>query len=342
MKKTTIGQSFFIGFDGKNINSFFNEVLEEWLPGGIILFTRNIGNQSEVIDLIAQIIEKYKKNNAPLPFIGIDQEGGRVARLKPPYPQFPPAWELTQCSEKEFEENYDAIFSLLKELCCNLDFLPVLDVLTNKENQVIGDRSYGNNPETVTKYAEKVIDSTMKHNLVHCGKHFPGHGMTFADSHHELPTSEITEQELQEIHIQPYKNLIQKGKLDMIMTAHVLFNKVDKKPATFSHYIINDILRKKLGYENIVITDDLEMNAIPIYIEENNLVNEGKKELKFINESVELSFQAGNDMALICNTEAIVFEGLKSAYDKRKTLHPLLEISQQRIHRIKKKYQLME
>jgi len=337
MNKHQVGQHFFVGFQGKTFSGFFADLVQEWLPGGIILFTRNIGDKNELADLLASIKEAYQRKDAPLPFIGIDQEGGRVARLKSPYPQFPSAEELVKAKdEKAFEENYREIFELLRSFGFNLDFLPVLDVLTNDENKVIGDRSYGTTPEEVVKFGSKVVTIARESGIIHCGKHFPGHGMTFADSHKELPSSDISEKELWETHINPYYDLCRTGQLDMIMTAHVLFPKIDDKPATFSPYFIREILREKLQYKNIVVTDDLEMNAIPLFMQEHHLGQSNSD--NFMGDAVSISFEAGNDMALICNTDKLIFEGLCTTYDRRKQLAKCFEESLPRILSVKQRY----
>ena len=169
----------------------------------------------------------------------------------------------------------------------NMNFSPVLDVLTRPENPVIGDRAYGSNPTVVSAMGLAVMAALQDNHLIACGKHFPGHGNTQADSHLELPTDNRPIEKIQTVDLRPFHHLTGNG-LASIMTAHVLYPSLDRKnPATLSRRIIEGLLRKVLGFEGVVITDDLEMKAIAL--------DPGEAAVQAI--------LAGADLILICHDE---------------------------------------
>ena len=236
--------------------------------GGLFLFERNFKNLDQLTKLISELqsLAMSCPASAPL-FISVDQEGGRVSRLKAPFSAFPQA----DCLGKARSESLARRFGLAlgQEMCSggiNMVYAPVLDVNTNPENPIIGKRSLSNEPGWAARLGKAVIDGIREAGVLPVGKHFPGHGDTNRDSHLELPFVNRDKNSLEKTELQPFAEAIKHG-LEVIMTAHVIYSAWDSElPATFSPYILKNILRKKLGFDGLVITDDLEMKAIEKHI----------------------------------------------------------------------------
>ncbi len=260
--KQKILQMFIIGFNGKNfaMNEYFSEMLHSGL-GGVIFFTHNIDNEKQFKNLISDLAY-----NAYIPMLySIDQEGGRVERTEKihngkKYLSAKPAYDMGL----SFLQNQTKEIALeLKSYGINMNFSPVLDVNTNPNNPIIGERSYSSNPEDVISAAKVVFKEYEKYNIIAVGKHFPGHGDASADSHKALPEIALSYEELEKVHIKPFKELIEYG-LPVIMAAHDLYPALDNTgtPASVSKKIINDILIEKLKFNGVIVTDDMEMNGI--------------------------------------------------------------------------------
>ncbi len=295
--KKMIGRMLVIGFDEERLSSdsaIASDIIKYEL-GGVILFDRfftertkvkNIRDPQQLKKLTAQLQEITSK---PL-LIAIDQEGGKVARLKESY-----GFALTE-SAAEIGTRDDVMFaretyrSLAKELSVNginCDFAPVVDLSVNLENKVIYGlgRSYGSSPEQVSKYAGIFMNALKEEGVVSVLKHFPGHGSSLGDSHEGFVDVSDT---WSEIELRPYAELIRQGSVDMIMTAHVFNRHLDKTyPATLSHNVNTKLLREKMGYEGVIISDDLQMKAI-----------EKQYTLK---ETIILAINSGVDMLLFGN-----------------------------------------
>lgn len=251
------GRFFLFGFKDENLDYLSKRFIEVEKISGFILFKRNITSYEQLKKLNNQI-----RNTASYPIlIGVDQEGGRVTRFesKLPYP-----------SMKEIKENYtlEEYFKLassqaieLKELGFNLNFAPVLDIFTNPKNTVISDRAFSDNADDVIIYSKEIIKAYKEQGIISCGKHYPGHGHTLVDSHLDLPVSKLSLEDLKSRELLPFKEAV-KNELDTMMTAHILFPNIDKYPATFSKKLLDDILRKELGFNGVIFSDDLEMNAV--------------------------------------------------------------------------------
>src|SRR3989338_3832908 len=287
--KEKIGQMFMVGFHGTTISDELKGIITDYGVGGVILFSRNIESMSQVKDLCSSLQElSIKSHKIPL-LIAIDQEGGRVFRLKPPFRQYPSYGELGRAgSEDAVRSNALLMEDELIEIGVNMNMTPVLDVNTNPKNPIIGDRSFSSDPDVVSRLGGHVIKTFHEKNIITVGKHFPGHGDTFSDSHLELPVVNHKIERLEEIELKPFINTFKTG-LRAIMTAHVLYPALAPDyPATMSEKIINEILRKKLGFNDVVITDDLEMKAIS---------NNYSDEISAIQ-----SVKAGVDILLICHS----------------------------------------
>lgn len=255
-------QMFITGFSGEDfhINKYFVQMLKEGL-GGIIFFTHNITSETQIKNLT----DELTKTALFPPFLSIDQEGGRVERTENLYGG---KKHLSAKSAYEmglsFLQNQTKEIALeLKRFGMNMNFAPVLDVNTNKENPIIGERAFSSNTDEVINASKIVIKEYEKYGIITVGKHFPGHGGASADSHKTLPLINLSYDDLIENHIKPFKEAINIG-IPAIMAAHVLYPALDSdaNPASVSYEIITNILIKKLNFKGIIVTDDMEMNGI--------------------------------------------------------------------------------
>lgn len=258
-----VGQLAILGFDGRSIPADLKALAREFDLGGVIFFARNIespADPAQVADLAREARELARE--LPL-WISVDQEGGRVARLRRPFTEWPPMIALGRSGDERLAERFAR--ALARELAAvgiNLDYTPVLDVFTNPRNTVIGDRAFGERPEDVARFGRVVIRVLQGEGIAACGKHFPGHGDTSADSHDELPLVEHPPDRIRRVEMIPFKAAIEEG-VAAIMTAHVLVPAFDDaRPATLAPAIVDHLLRRELGYEGLVLSDDLQMKAV--------------------------------------------------------------------------------
>ncbi len=283
--RETVGQLFMVGFDGTDLSQEFMAWLKEFRPGGVILFSRNLSDPDQILALTQRLQEQA----GPL-IIAIDQEGGRVSRLPSQFTIFPAAARFAQHHSTTL--TYEAAAITGKELRAvgiNMNMAPVLDIHTRTANLVIGDRAFSSQPEQVCCYGEAVIAGLQNHGVIACGKHFPGHGDTQTDSHKELPFVEASRARLEDIELQPFRHAIKKN-LASIMTAHVQYPALDPQlPATLSPAIIETLLRGHLGFDGLVLTDDMEMNAITDHFSPD--------------EASVAALHAGVDMLVICHRQ---------------------------------------
>ena len=262
MNQLPIGQLLFIGIKGPEIDQETRELLTSIQPGGIVLFKRNL----QTVEQIQSLIQHIKSLYEPHPFIAIDQEGGRVQRLLGILPSIPPPLELAKCAVKKIRMITRAIAQILWHLGINLNFFPVLDVLYQNKNNLIGDRSLSSDWKKITTIAGYIISEHLRSGIYCCGKHFPGLGFTDVDSHQSLPVCSLSKEELCMNDLSPYKFL--KNKLAFIMVGHCHYqNLAPDQISSLSSTIITDLLIKDLEFKHIIITDDLEMGAITDTIE---------------------------------------------------------------------------
>lgn len=266
-----VGQMLMVGFRGTTINgsSTIAKEIKSLNLGGIILFDYDLPSKSSVRNIISPtqtkklISQLQSYADTPL-FIGIDAEGGLVNRLKPKFGfiTVPSHEDLGKLPVSKTREASTALAKELKELGININFAPVVDVNVNPENPVIGKlgRSFSADPELVTKYASAFIASQNAEGIISVIKHFPGHGSSGTDSH--IGLVDITTSYKGEELI-PYQNIITKNQVDAVMSAHVMNRNIDAKyPATLSSKFLQDILRTKLGFKGVIVSDDMEMGAI--------------------------------------------------------------------------------
>jgi beta-N-acetylhexosaminidase len=254
------GQVIVAGFGAGDPPAALCELAKQGELGGFILFRRNLGSPSEIVELTERLF-RLPPSGQPL-WLGVDQEGGRVARLKAPVVTLPPMRVLGAIDDVVLTR--DAAFVLGRQLALlgfNIDFAPVLDVDSNPDNPAIGDRSFGPEPSRVIRHARAFATGLQLAGISACGKHFPGHGDTHQDSHFDLPRVSHPRARLDRVELAPFVALC--GELSNLMTTHVLFEVFDaERPATLSPPIIRELLRVELGYAGVVWSDDLEMKAI--------------------------------------------------------------------------------
>jgi beta-N-acetylhexosaminidase len=259
-----IGQLFFIGLRGPTLEADEAKFIVDNDIGGVIYFARNVKSPEQVhaLSTAVQALRHKTKSKLPL-FIGVDQEGGRVARLRAPFTEWPPLAKVGALDSTSVAFKVASVMAQeLRAVGINLDFAPSVDVLTNPENKVIGDRALGTDPEHVAKLASALVRGFIKGGLIACAKHFPGHGNTLVDSHEDLPVEEADLERLRAVELVPFKKVI-RARLDMVMTAHIKFPNIDaENPATLSPIFVRDVLRGELRYRGLIVTDDLGMGAL--------------------------------------------------------------------------------
>ena len=267
LAKENLGQLFIIGLQGLSLTADEKKYIEQNNIGGIVLFTRNYKDPEQLFNLCREIQALHRPGGCTSKlFISVDMEGGRVARFRAPFTEWPPQATLGELDLPSISFAFShALGSELAAAGINLDFAPCLDIFNNPKNTVIGNRAVGTSAEVVGKHASALVRGFIKSGVIPCGKHFPGHGNTLIDSHLDLPIEEATLERLNNAELVPFKKAF-KSHLDLVMTAHIKFPNIDPHhPGTFSKTILKDILRDQLRYRGIVITDDLDMGALANY-----------------------------------------------------------------------------
>jgi beta-N-acetylhexosaminidase len=255
-----IGQLLIGSFPSTTIPAELRSLAREFGLGGVILFARNIEEPAQVTELSREL--QSLAGELPL-WVSIDQEGGRVARLRAPFTEWPPMATLGRSGDVGLASRFAAALATeLRAVGITLDYAPVLDIHTNAKNPVIGDRALAEDAETVGRLGAAIIGTLQHNGIAACGKHFPGHGDTSVDSHLELPVVEHSPDRIRRVECVPFREAI-KADVAFIMTAHLLVPAFDEeKPATLSRAIVHDLLRNELGFEGVILSDDLEMKAI--------------------------------------------------------------------------------
>lgn len=283
---------FTVGFHGKAVSDDLRGLLARGV-GGVILFARNVGTPAEVLELNRDI---KRTANRPL-LLAVDQEGGQVARLRAGFTEIPPMRAVGLARSAPLARELGRLIGReLRAVGFDMNYAPVLDIDTNPDNPVIAARSFGRDPELVSELGLALAAGLQEAGIAACGKHFPGHGDTSQDSHLELPMLAHPLERLERVELAPFAAAASAG-IASLMTAHVIFAAVDPTyPATMSHAVITGILRRKLGYDGMVVTDDVEMKAIAD--------NYG------VAEAVLLGLNAGVDHFLCCHTAALAHEAI--------------------------------
>jgi beta-N-acetylhexosaminidase len=286
-EKDQAGQLLFVGIEGSVMDSSLGRDLQRIRPGGVILFGRNIKDASQVADLCRAL---HALSAIP-PFLAIDQEGGRVSRLKGIFPPIPANLPMSRSRDAEslIGEHGRMTGRGLALLGFNLNFAPVLDLSPADSPNGIGDRAYGEDPETVSRLARVFLDGQREAGVLGCGKHFPGLGGGNVDSHLDLPTIERPADAMWKEDLAPYRRL--REELPMVMVGHAYYPALQgtsRGPSTLSRAMVTDLLRSRIGYPGVVVTDDLEMGAVDQKRPAEDVVRE--------------AIEAGNDLVMYCNS----------------------------------------
>ncbi|MFN2377986.1 MAG: beta-N-acetylhexosaminidase [Candidatus Binatia bacterium] len=291
--KVAPGDMLIIGLPGPELDEEALALLREIRPLGVILFRRNIVSTEQLRRLTAALLEER-----PDLLLAIDHEGGRVHRMPADFTHFPPSLVMARNGDPGLLKDVARAHAAeLREAGFNLTFSPVLDVHTNPDNPIIGDRAFGTTPEEVVHNALPYLQGLIEGGILPCGKHFPAHGDTALDSHLALPVLHAATHDLQRLRsleFRPFARAISQG-LPMIMTAHVVCEAIDPAmPATLSPLAIDGCLRRDLGFDGYVISDDLEMKAVADHFQ--------------VGRAAVLSIFAGCDGCLVCATPSLIRE----------------------------------
>jgi len=321
-----IGQLLIGSLPGTTLTPEFRALAREFDLGGGVLFSRNIEAPEQVVELAAEI--EALGRSAPA-WVSVDQEGGRVARLKEPFTKWPPMAVLGRSGSEALAERFGR--ALARELAAagiTLDYAPVLDIHTNPKNPVIGDRALAERAGEVARLGAVIIRALQGEGVAACGKHFPGHGDTSTDSHHELPLVEHPPDRLRAVEFEPFRAAIREG-VAFIMTAHVFVPALDEEaPATLSPRIVQRLLREELGYDGVILSDDLEMKAISARLP--------------IQQAAVQAIRAGCDGLLICSgdfeTQARTLEALIRAAETGELPAARLDSALLRLRRAKERF----
>jgi beta-N-acetylhexosaminidase len=326
-----VGQLFMIGFDGPSPTPELRQLLREYAVGGIILFARNIFEPGQTAELVRELQSLARAAGQALPLlVAVDQEGGRVARFQEPWAIWPPMRALGRLDSEEHARRVGlALAEQLKPCGIRCDFAPVLDVDTNPANPVIGDRSLSDDPERVGRLGAAIIRGLQDGGVAACGKHFPGHGDTELDSHLALPAVDHSRSRLDDVELRPFRKAIE-AEVALVMTAHIVVRELDATlPATLSPAAVNALLRKELGYQGVVVSDDLEMKAV---------ADRWRSGLASV-----LAVKAGCDLMLVCHTpeaQAEAIEGVIHAVEGEEIARSAIDDASARLRRLKERFVL--
>ena len=332
-----IGQLFFIGLPGTEIDRKTDELLKKISPGGVCLFSRNIKTAGQTRELLNNLREVLPVE----PFISLDQEGGLVDRLRRVVTPMPSAQMFTEKGNSEIVEKMAEITAeVIRILGFNMNFAPVVDVIDDERSEFVNglySRAFGKSKEDVARLASHYLKTLQSSGCIGTIKHFPGYGATETDSHEELPIVNLSKQQLFEIDLFPYFEFFKSQPVFAVMVGHAAYPSIDLQekdgqgrflPSSLSGNFVTSLLRNEMGYQNLVLTDDLEMGAI--------MKNYG------IGEASKMALKAGNDFLLICaDTErmAEAFDAVKEAVERDEISESRINESLERISKVKSRLQ---
>ena len=321
-----IGQLLIGSLPGTTITGEMRSLAREFSLGGVILFGRNIEAPEQVAELSHDV--QGLAGELPL-WVSVDQEGGRVARLKKPFTEWPPMAVLGRSGSVELASKFAvALAAELRAVGVTLDYAPVLDIHTNPKNPIIGDRALAEDADLVGRLGAAIVRALQDHGVAACGKHFPGHGDTAIDSHLDLPLVEHPPDRIRRVECVPFREAI-RADVAFTMTAHLLVPSLDEeKPATLSPRVVQDMLRDELHFEGVIVSDDLEMKAIA--------------NTYAVDEAAVQAVAAGCDALLICSgdvdTQAAALEKLVYAVEQERISYKRLEDAHKRLRRAKERF----
>ncbi|MDZ7640742.1 MAG: beta-N-acetylhexosaminidase [Desulfurivibrio sp.] len=303
---TEVGGLLMVGLPGGALDDSTRELIARQRVNDFILFSRNVESPEQLTRLCAELAAACQAAGLPPPLIAIDQEGGTVNRLPEPFTRFPDARQLAGGPDPEAALTAYArtCATELQAVGININFAPVLDLCPMDQGFYMERRVLGDDPATVARLGRLLIETMQTHGLAACGKHFPGLGAARLDPHQDLPTLERSWEELSTYDLPPFEAAVAVP-VALIMTSHTVYPALDReRPATLSAPILTDLLRRQMGYDGVIVTDDLEMGAI-----DHNLPME---------EAVTAALTAGADQLLICHDHDKARRALKHL---RRQLH---------------------
>src|SRR5450432_3128143 len=312
-----------VGFYGKTSTPDLEKLVARGV-GGVIFFARNVGQPAEVAELTSAI---KRQAGRPL-FLALDQEGGQVSRLRQGFTEIPPMRAVgVSGSATLAREVGELIGREVRAVGFDMNYAPVLDIDTNPDNPIIAARSFGRTPELVSELGVALAQGLESAGVAACGKHFPGHGDTSQDSHLELPRLPHSLERLEQVELKPFAAAVKAG-IPSMMTAHVIFEPLDPVyPATMSRPVLQGILREKMGYDGLIVTDDIEMRAIADHFG--------------IEETVVRGLNAGVDHFLCCHTADAAHRAIDAvvrAVESGALSREALETANRRIQRFTQRY----
>lgn len=290
-----------VGIAGTELTREEAALFGKYRFGGVILFQHNLRAPRQIYSLCRTLRERAPADKPPL--LAVDQEGGRVHRLPAPFTRFPPAAVVGRAADPELAFAMGrATARELNAVGINVNFAPVLDVLSSRANPVIGDRALSSDPALVASLGWRIAEGLRSGGVIPCGKHFPGHGDTARDSHLELPVVARDARSLRALELPPFVHACARG-IESLMTAHVVYPALDPdRPATLSRAIVTGLLRGELDYNGVVFTDDLEMSAISRY--------------RDAGEAALAAVEAGADVLLFCHEIERALEAFDRLVDR--------------------------
>lgn len=329
--KEKIGQLVLVGIEGTTMDDTSRRLLKDYHVGGIILFKDNIESAQQSVDLLNELKKANAANPVPL-WLSIDEEGGRVTRFPDEYVKLPSSGKIGRSDDLTLTKQVGGLIAQkVSGVGINMVFAPVLDIDSNPNNPVIGDRSFGTTAETVSVQGIASMKGIQENGVVPVVKHFPGHGDTSVDSHLGLPVVDHDLKRLHELELVPFQQAIDEG-ADVVMVAHLLMKSIDPDtPSSYSKPVINDLLREEMGFKGVVITDDMTMGAI------SGSTDVGEASVK--------SVVAGSNMILIGHEYALeeaVIQALTEAVDSGVIPEEMLNDRVRATLALKHKYQLSD
>jgi beta-N-acetylhexosaminidase len=301
---TKIGRLFMAGIPGIDLDDGTQSLIRDWCLGGVVLFSRNIEDPVQVAKLCNDLQRSAIRHHGIPLFIAVDQEGGRVARLKPPFTIFPGnaaigRSESPEASAMEFARVTAKEMGLAG---LNMNLAPVLDVRRGEPEKHLAGRTFSDDPEKVADLGRTVVEGLQENGVMAVAKHFPGLGKAAVDPHHELPTIDIDLGEMKSVNLLPFRAAMDAG-VSGVMTSHAVYPAIDPEvPATLSRKILTELLREEMGFQGLVITDDLEMGAIA--------------KRWGVPGGASAAFAAGADILLVCEGQDLVLESMRTLRDE--------------------------
>jgi beta-N-acetylhexosaminidase len=257
-----VGQSLMLQFRGPTLTAEVQEAMRRILPAGVVLFSNNIEGYQQVYDLITALQQEAKSLDLPPLVIAIDQEGGTVSRLPLPFVTVPSPMAQAATGEPGAAEVSARISGeQMRNVGITMNFAPSLDVNNQPANPVIRTRAFSDNPGVVSRFGLAALRGYVATNVIATVKHFPGHGDTAVDSHHGLPVVSHQRAHLDAVELAPFVAAINAG-VPAVMTAHIIFDAFDDKPATLSPAVLTGLLRRELAFKGLIVTDAMDMRAI--------------------------------------------------------------------------------